>query len=114
MPPCLGLLYPRVSCLLSCIWESTAPRSCAAWDDNNKDNVCAPTIPAGLKRPPPSKTISLITWFEVSLNTCVLDYNTITVYCIIINLFSYVLKMFCFVFVRCLCKAINLISKCTA
>ena len=43
--------------------------SCAVWDDNNKDNVCAPTIPAGLKCPPPSKTISPITWFGTELNT---------------------------------------------
>ena len=38
-------------------------RSCAAWDDNNKDNVCKPNIPAGIKCPPPSKTISPITRF---------------------------------------------------
>ena len=38
-------------------------RSCAAWDDNNKDNVCKPNIPVGIKCPPPSKTISLITRF---------------------------------------------------
>ena len=36
-------------------------RSCAAWDDNNKDNVCELNIPAGIKCPPPSKTISFIT-----------------------------------------------------
>ena len=29
-----------------------------------KINVCTRIIPAGLKRPPPSKTISSITWFE--------------------------------------------------
>ena len=44
-------------------------RSCAVWDDNNKDSVCTPSIPAGLKCPPPSKTISLIIWFEAHLNT---------------------------------------------
>ena len=38
-------------------------RSCAAWDDNTKDNVCTPNIPAGIKCPPPSKTISPITRF---------------------------------------------------
>ena len=38
-------------------------RSCAALDDNNKDNVCKPNIPAGIKCPPPSKTISLIARF---------------------------------------------------
>ena len=44
-------------------------RACAVRDDNNKDYVCEPTIPAGLKCPRPSKTISLITWFEAHLNT---------------------------------------------
>ena len=39
-------------------------RSCADWNADNKDNECKPSIPAGLKRPPPSKTTSLITWFE--------------------------------------------------
>ena len=38
-------------------------QSCAARDANNKDNVCKPNIPAGIKCPPPSKTISPITWF---------------------------------------------------
>ena len=33
-----------------------------------KINVCTPTIPAGLKCPLPSKTISLITWFKAHLN----------------------------------------------
>ena len=42
-------------------------RSCAAWDDNNKDNVCKPNIPAGIECPPPSKTISPITRFEANL-----------------------------------------------
>ena len=55
-----------LSCVLYCI---TRARSCAARDDNNKDNVCTPTIPAGLKRPPPSKTISPIAWFGTILNT---------------------------------------------
>ena len=43
-------------------------RSCAAWDDNNKDNVCTPNIPAGIKCPPPSRTTSPITWFGTILN----------------------------------------------
>ena len=60
--------YSRVfKCLLVslvvCDIVLPAARSCAAWDDNNEDNVCTPTISAGLKRPPLSKTISLITWF---------------------------------------------------
>ena len=46
-----------------------AARSCTARDNNNKDNVCTPTIPAGLKRPPPSKTLSIITWFGTILNS---------------------------------------------
>ena len=54
--------------LVVCYIVLPAARSCAAWDDNNKDNVCTPTIPAGLKRPPPSKTTSLITWFGTILN----------------------------------------------
>ena len=36
-------------------------RSCAARDAGNKDNVCEPTIPAGINCPPPSKTISPVT-----------------------------------------------------
>ena len=58
------VLYRFSYVLLSCVWESSAARSCADWDNNNKDNVCEQTIPAGLKCPPPSKTISSITWFE--------------------------------------------------
>ena len=46
-----------------------AARSCAVWNDNNKDDVCTRTIPAGLKCPPPSKTVSLITRLEAYLNT---------------------------------------------
>ena len=38
-------------------------RSYAAWDDNNKNNVCKPNIPAGINCLPPSKTISPITRF---------------------------------------------------
>ena len=66
------VLYPRVSlhvCYIVCVRVTSAARSCAAWDDNNKDNVCTPTIPAGLKRPSPSKTISPITWFGTILNS---------------------------------------------
>ena len=46
-----------------CVRVPSAARSCAARDDNNNDNVCKPNIPAGLKCPPTSKTISLITRF---------------------------------------------------
>ena len=46
-----------------CVRVPSATRSCAARDDNNKDNVCKPNIPAGLTCPPLSKTISLITRF---------------------------------------------------
>ena len=53
-----------VLCLGVCSLVLPTARSCAVWDDNNKDNVCTPSIPAGLKCPPPSKTISSITWFE--------------------------------------------------
>ena len=49
--------------LVVCDIVLPAARSCAAWDDNNKDDVRTPTILAGLKRPPLYKTISLITWF---------------------------------------------------
>ena len=58
----------RILCYLVCVRVTSAARSCAAWDDNNKDNVYKPNIPAGLKRPPPSKTISLITRFGTILN----------------------------------------------
>ena len=37
-------------------------RSCATKDVNNKYNVCKSNMPAGMKCPPPSKTISPITW----------------------------------------------------
>ena len=46
-----------------CEWVSSLARSCANKDANNKDNVCKPNIPAGIKCPPPCKTISPITWF---------------------------------------------------
>ena len=54
--------------LLVCVCGLPSARPCAVKDDNNKGDVCTPTIPAGLKCPPPSKTISLITWFEAYLN----------------------------------------------
>ena len=41
-------------------------RPSAVWDENNKVNVCTPFIPAGLKCPPLSKTISLITRLKVN------------------------------------------------
>ena len=44
-----------------CLWVSSMARSCATKDANNKHYVCRPTIPAGLNRPPPSKTISHVT-----------------------------------------------------
>ena len=51
------VLYPRV--VYSVVFlVLPAARPCAAWNDNNKGNVCTPSIPARLKRPPPSKTIS--------------------------------------------------------
>ena len=68
------VLYPRSVLLCGlvvvvlCIGLPTT-RSCAAWNDNNKDDVCTRTIPAGLKRPPPSKTISPIPRLEAYLNT---------------------------------------------
>ena len=46
-----------------CVRVFSVARSCATKDDNNKDNVCTPNIPGGIKCPPPSKTISLITRF---------------------------------------------------
>ena len=62
------VLYPRVVYSVA-FFVLPAARSCAAWDDNNKDNVCTPSIPAGLKCPPPSKTISSIIRFGTILNT---------------------------------------------
>ena len=44
-----------------CVWVSSVARSCATRDASNKDNVCEPTIPAGINRPPPSETISHVT-----------------------------------------------------
>ena len=50
--------------VLLCYLGLPVARSCAVWDNKNKNDVCTRTIPAGLKYPPPSKTISSITWFE--------------------------------------------------
>ena len=75
MPPCLGLLTVPTWCIIKslsspvlcsfpvCVWVPSVARSCATKDANNKDNVCKPKIPAGIKCPPPSKTISPITRF---------------------------------------------------
>ena len=43
------------------IWLSSVAPSCATRDASNEDNVCKPTIPAGINRPPPSETISHVT-----------------------------------------------------
>ena len=56
------MLVYKCVCLLYW-WVTSMARSCAAWDDNNKDNVCKLNIPAGIKCPPPSKTIAHITRF---------------------------------------------------
>ena len=34
------------------VWFSSVARSCATWDDGNKDNVWTPTASAGINRPP--------------------------------------------------------------
>ena len=47
----------------ACVWLSSVARSCANKDANNKDCVCKPYLLAGLNHPPPSETISPITWF---------------------------------------------------
>ena len=60
----------------ACVWLSSVARSCATRDANNKDNVCKPNIPAGIKWPPPSKTISPITGYagkerhNIIIDTC--------------------------------------------
>ena len=43
---------------LCVVWLSSVARSCATRDASNKDNVCKPTVPAGINRPPPSETTS--------------------------------------------------------
>ena len=68
------LLYPRSLVykwskfvyLYTCYSGLPSARLCAVKDENNKVNVCTPFIPAGLKCPPPSKTISLITRLKVN------------------------------------------------
>ena len=50
------VLYPRsvLYCVVVlCSLVLPTARSCAVWNDNNKDDVCTRTIPAGLKCPPP-------------------------------------------------------------
>ena len=60
-----GILWSVILCTL----VLPSARSCAVCDENNKDNVCTRSIPAGLKCPPPSTTISSIPWFEAYLNS---------------------------------------------
>ena len=43
------------------LWLSSVARPCATRDENNIDNVCKPTTPAGINRPPPSETITHVT-----------------------------------------------------
>ena len=43
------------------MWLSSVARSRATKDASNKDNVCKPTLPAGINRPPPTETISHVT-----------------------------------------------------
>ena len=52
-----------------CVWVSSEARSCATRNANNTDNMCEPTIPAGINRPPLSKTISLVTRVSDHLKT---------------------------------------------
>ena len=54
---------------LWCVWLSSVARSCATRDASNKDNVCKPTIPAGINHPPPSETISRVTRVPNQQNT---------------------------------------------
>ena len=44
-------------------------RSCATRNASHKDYVCESTIPAGINRPPSSKTISSVTRVPSHLNT---------------------------------------------
>ena len=54
---------------MRCVRVSSVARSCATRNaNNNKDNVCKPTILAGINRPPPSKTISPATRVPDHLN----------------------------------------------
>ena len=56
IPPCIVLCtVPTFSvqlCYIVCSRAPSAARSCAAWDYNNKDNVCKPNIPAGISARP--------------------------------------------------------------
>ena len=84
-PPVLDLYCTHVryfsECwLLVCVCVLPSARPCAVRDDNNKDDVCTRTIPAGLKCPPSSNTISLITWFEAYLNTLSVFGRTLLLY----------------------------------
>ena len=58
------------------LWVSSVARSCATKDANSKDYVFKPTIPAGMNRPPPSKTISPVTRVQDHLNTLSGNYRT--------------------------------------
>ena len=49
-----SFLFP----FLSVVWLYSVARPCATRDESSKDNVCKPTIPAGINHPPPSETIS--------------------------------------------------------
>ena len=79
------------------MWVSTVERSCAAWDDNNKENACKPNIPAGIKSSPPSKTISLITRFGTILNNWGMKTSRRTLYTIMaVSILRFVFCFFCF------------------
>ena len=79
-PPVLvKLLYSRVTLILwfsgysywsviLCTLVLPSARPCAVRDDNNKSNVCTPSIPAGLKCPPLIHDHLTISWFEAYLN----------------------------------------------
>ena len=60
---CVSLVLVDWCSFLVCVRVSSVAQSCATKDANYKYNVCKPTIPAGIKCPPPSKTISPIDWF---------------------------------------------------
>ena len=59
------VLYPRSVCVSCLVYGNLPPDGHVLTGTIIiKINVCTRTIPAGLKCPLPSKTISLITWFE--------------------------------------------------
>ena len=58
---CAHVVCSLVVPFLCVVWLSSVVRSCATRDASNKDNVCKPTIPTGINRPPPSETISYVT-----------------------------------------------------